>query len=284
MNSYNLGRYRHDGCILIGRPSGSFVDVLCEADDLPLALATCDASTPALTRIPAAQADLLAPLDRASRVFSIAVNYRAHGAEAKTQPPVRPLLFYKPPSNFVAPGAALMVNRELVTRFDYEGEIGLVIGRACKDATLENALDHVVGVCALNDGSARNLGRVSLGNEPGASTWPDWTAAKGIDGASALGPTLTCGPEVVQALRERALRIRTRLNGESVQDASMAEMIFSCEEIIATLSSYMVLLPGDVIATGTPAGVGIARNRFLEAGDRLEIQVGEFEPLSVTVE
>ncbi|HSW18356.1 MAG TPA: fumarylacetoacetate hydrolase family protein [Ramlibacter sp.] len=284
MNFYNLGRYRHDGRIVVGRPNGSQVDVLRECDDLPGALAECDAATPAVASIPAGATTLLAPLDAASRVFAIAVNYRAHGMEAKTQPPVRPLIFYKPPSNFVAPGAALRVNRALVTKFDYEGEIGIVIGRACKDATVENALDYVVGVCALNDGSARNLGRVGLGSEPGAATWPDWTAAKGIDGASALGPTISCGSEVVQALRDRTLRIRTRLNGETVQDGDMSEMIFSCEEIIATLSSYMALQPGDVIATGTPAGVGIARNRFLDNGDRLEVQVSEFESLVVTVE
>lgn len=284
MKTYNVGRYRHEGRIVVGRPNGSQVDVLCESDDLPWALGECNASTPAIAGIPAAAAALLPPLDAASRVFAIAVNYRAHGAEARTQPPVRPLLFYKPPSNFVAPGAALRVNRDLVTRFDYEGEIGLVIGRSCKDATAAGALDYVAGVCALNDGSARNLGRVGLGSEPGAATWPDWTAAKGIDGGSALGPTISCGPEVVQALRDRSLRIRTRLNGEVVQDGGMSEMIFSCEEIISTLSSYMVLQPGDVIATGTPAGVGIARNRFLEHGDRLEVQVGEFESLFVTVE
>jgi 2-keto-4-pentenoate hydratase/2-oxohepta-3-ene-1,7-dioic acid hydratase in catechol pathway len=284
MNSYELGRYRHDGRVFIGRPQGDSIEVLSRADDLRRVLATCDASTPAIASVPAGATTRLAPVDPVARVFSIAINYQAHGSEAKTKPPARPLIFYKPPSNFVAPGAALRVNRDLVTKLDYEGEIAIVIGRPCKDATLENALDHVVGICPFNDGSARNLSKVPLGHAPDAATWPDWTAGKAVDGASSLGPTITCGPKVLESLRARSLRVKTLLNSEVVQDESMAEMIFSCEDIIVTLSSYFELQPGDVIATGTPAGVGLARGRFLQPGDRLEIQVTGLETLSNPVE
>lgn len=284
MITYELGRYRHDGRVFIGRPQGDRIEVLSREDDLRRVLATCDASTPAIASVPAGATTRLAPLDPVARVFSIAINYQAHGAEAKAKPPARPLIFYKPPSNFVDPGAAIRVNRELVTKLDYEGEIGLVIGRRCKDATRENALDHVVGICAFNDGSARNLGKVALGHAPDAATWPDWTAGKAVDGASSLGPTIACGPKVLESLRARSLRVKTLLNAEVVQDECMSEQIFSCEEIIATLSSYFELHPGDVIATGTPAGVGAARGRFLQPGDRLEIQVSGLEPLSNNVE
>lgn len=279
---FSVGRYLVGDRVVVGCPRDGYVDIVCEGDELPRILET-GAGSPT-RRVSAAEARLLPPLDPASRVFAVAVNYREHGAEAKTLPPIRPVIFYKAPSNFVAHGGVLNPNVGKTAKFDYEGEIGVVIGRVCKDATLETALDHVAGVCALDDGSARDLTRVSLGPPgPDAKTWPDWTAAKGLDGASALGPTIACGPDIVDALRARTLRISTRLNGEVVQDESMTEMIFSTEELIVALSSYMTLLPGDVIATGTPAGVGSARNRFLATGDDLQIQVSGLEPLCVKV-
>jgi 2-keto-4-pentenoate hydratase/2-oxohepta-3-ene-1,7-dioic acid hydratase in catechol pathway len=282
--NFNIGRFRYDDRTVIGRCDGETIEVVDELDNLPAAL-TLDAPAGKPTRqIPTAKAEMLAPLDPRSRVFAIAVNYRAHGAEAKVLPPHRPLLFYKAPSNFVAHGGTLNSNKKLTAKFDYEGEIAVVIGRTCKDATVRNALGFVAGVCALNDGSARDLNRVSLGKPvPGGASWPDWTAAKALDGASAIGPTITCGPAIINALRERSLRITTRLNGEQVQDESMKEMIFSTEEIIATLSSYMTLLPGDVIATGTPSGIGAARSRFLQTGDELQVEVSGLDTLSVKV-
>ena len=282
--NFNLGRYLCDGKTVIGRPDADAIDIVSESDDLPHVLVSPDAASRSLRRVPASSAQMLAPLDPRARVFAIAINYHAHGAEAKALPPERPLMFYKAPSNFVGHGGTLNPNRKLTAKFDYEGEIAVVIGRTCKDATLENALDFVAGVCAFDDGSARDISKVALGKAESATTfWPDWTANKGLDGGSALGPTIACGPDIVTALRERSLRITTRLNGEQVQSESMKEMIFSTEQIIATLSSYMTLLPGDVIATGTPAGVGVARNRFLTTGDQLEIEVSGLDALRVKV-
>lgn len=281
---FRLGRFQVDNHIFIGRLDGDTVHVVSEQDELPTVLASENQGTKSIRQVAKDAVTLLPPLDPASRVFAIAINYPAHGVEAKFPPPSRPLIFYKAPTNFVAHGGTLDSNKSISSQFDYEGEIAVVIGRTCKNATLENALDFVVGVCALDDGSARDLGKVTLGKPaPGAPMWPDWTAGKSLDGASALGPTITCGPQVLEALHKRTLRISTRLNGETVQDESMTEMIFSTEEIITTLSSYMTLLPGDVIATGTPAGVGVARNRFLQTGDTLEIQVSGLDALSVTV-
>lgn len=278
---FNVGRYLVGGKVVIGCPQGDNVDVVCESDELPRILEAGAGS--AIRRVASAEARLLPPLDRASRVFAVAVNYREHGAEAKTLPPVRPIIFYKAPSNFVAHGEVLNPNKKMTAKFDYEGEIAVVIGRECKDASLETALDHVAGICALDDGSARDLTRVSLGPPgPEAKTWPDWTAAKGWTARPRWAPPSPAG-RTSSPRCARTLRISTRLNGEVVQDESMAEMVFSTEELIVALSSYMTLLPGDVIATGTPAGVGSARNRFLASGDELQVQVSGLDPLCVKV-
>lgn len=282
-STFNLGRYQVNGQTVIGRSDNKFIEILSESDDLPGVLASLGSELLVIRRIPASSATLLVPLDPRARVFAIAVNYRAHGAEAKVAPPVRPVIFYKAPSNFVGHGGELNSNSHLTAKFDYEGEIAVVIGSTCKDATEENALSFVAGVCALNDGSARDLSKVSLGTGEDAKVWPDWTANKALDGGSAMGPTITCGPKVLAALGDRSLTITTRLNGEQVQRESMKEMIFSTEQIIATLSSYMTLLPGDVIATGTPAGVGVASHRFLSSGDELEFQVSDLDVLAVKV-
>jgi 2-keto-4-pentenoate hydratase/2-oxohepta-3-ene-1,7-dioic acid hydratase in catechol pathway len=249
--NFRLGRYQVGDQIVIGQLEGEFIKVVCEQDALNHALEAAVPASDNARQIALSDAVVLPPVDPRSRIFAIAVNYHAHGAEARANPPERPLLFYKAPTNFVGHEGVLNPNRELTSRFDYEGEIAVVIGKHCKSVSVEDALDYVVGVCALNDGSARDLTRVVAGQ----SWWPDWTAAKGLDEASALGPAITCGAQVVDAVRKRSLNITTRLNGEVVQDCSMKEMIFSTEEIIATLSSYMTLLPGDIIATGTPAGV-----------------------------
>jgi 2-keto-4-pentenoate hydratase/2-oxohepta-3-ene-1,7-dioic acid hydratase in catechol pathway len=277
--NFRLGRYQVGDQILIGQKEGDCIKVVREQDELIPALeaavpASSDARSIALT-----DAVTLPPVDPRSRIFAIAVNYQAHGAEARAKPPERPLVFYKAPTNFVAHEGVLNPDRTLTSRYDYEGEIAVVIGKYCKSVPVEDALDYVVGVCALDDGSARDLTRLPAGQ----SWWPDWTAAKALDEASALGPAITCGTQIMNALRERSLNITTRLNDEVVQDCGMKEMIFSTEEIIATLSSYMALLPGDIIATGTPAGVGIARDRFLASGDELSIEISGLDILRVKV-
>jgi len=284
MDNFKLGRYEVDGKVVVGQPRGDYVDVVCEDDALARTISHGISACRILRSVPSGRTRLLAPIDPSSRVFAIAINYVAHGEEAKAAPPSRPLIFYKAPSNFVAHGEKMAPNLEQVTMFDYEGEIGVVIGRPCKDATPENALDFVSGVCALNDGSARNLGKVALGNaQPATKFWPDWTAGKAHDGASAVGPTINCNPAILKRLRDRSLSVTTRLNGEVVQHGGMNEMVFSTEEIIVALSSYMVLLPGDIIATGTPSGVGVARNRLLRPGDELEFEVSGLDVLNVGV-
>ncbi|HYF16540.1 MAG TPA: fumarylacetoacetate hydrolase family protein [Ramlibacter sp.] len=275
-----VGRFEHDGRVLVGIRRGEEVTVASEQDDLPRVLGDLPAAAarPART-VALGQLKWLPPLDPAARVFAVAVNYPAHGTETKSTPPPRPLIFYKAPTNFIGQGGQLNANRHISSKFDYEGEVAVVIGRRCSRLAPQDALEVVAGICALDDGSARDLTVMQAGDKP----WIDWLAAKGLDGASALGPTVLCGPSVVQALREGSITVSTRLNGETVQHAAMKEMIFSTAQILSTLSSYMTLLPGDVIATGTPSGVGMARNRFLQSGDRLEIEVSGLDPLRLTV-
>jgi len=279
MESCRIGRFEAAGQIFIGRLAGDDIEVISEADDLPGVLARNGAAVDAGRRVGLASTRVLPPIHPHARVFAVAVNYRAHGAEANAKPPSRPLVFYKAPSNFVGHGGMLDPARSLTSKFDYEGEVAVVIGSRCSNATQHTALDFVAGICPFDDGSARDLNRV----EAGTGYWPDWTAAKGLDSASAAGPAISCGAEIIAALRNRTLAFTTRLNGELVQAGQMKDMIFSTEQIIATLSSYMVLLPGDVIATGTPAGVGMGRNRFLQSGDRLEISITGIDTLEVTV-
>jgi len=277
--SFKIGRFQSGDRIFIGRMDGHEIGLLQDGDVLAEVLANGAAAMSVKQRIPAQEAVMLPPVDPAARIFAVAINYQAHGVESSAKPPERPLIFYKAPSNFVAQGGTLDPNTAVTSQLDYEGEIAVVIGKRCKAVSAEGALDYVAGICALNDGSARDLVKLAAGT----TFWPDWTAAKGLDGASALGPTITCGPSVINALRERNLSLTTRLNGEVVQQGHMSEMIFSTEQIIATLSSYMTLLPGDVIATGTPSGVGASRNRFLARGDELEIEIAGFDKLRVKV-
>ncbi len=272
-----LGRFLAGDRIVTGCVDGDEIIVVHESDALPMVLAS--GITASVSRIPMREAVMLPPVDPSARIFAVAINYRAHGVESAAKPPERPLIFYKAPSNFVAHGGVLNPNRDVTAQLDYEGEIAVVIGRQCKHVRPEDALGYVAGICALNDGSARDLVKLPAGD----SFWPDWTAAKGLDGASALGPTIACGKALIDALQRRTLKITTRLNGDVVQQGSMVDMIFSTEQIIATLSSYMTLLPGDVIATGTPAGVGAASNRFLKKDDVLDIEVTGIDTLRVKV-
>lgn len=278
----DVGRFAFEGNVVIGVVSGDRVRVVDEGDRLRDVLEQVTNSTLAPDSGPVlALSDclFLPPIDPASRVFAVAVNYHAHGAEAGRAPPTRPITFYKAPTNFVGHGGTLDPHAELTAKFDYEGEIGVVIGRRCSRVTAADAMDYVAGVCAVNDGSARDLTAFMVGE----TRWVDWTAAKALDNASALGPVISCSTALRAGLAERTLTFETRLNGVVVQEGRLSETIFGPAELISILSSYMTLLPGDVIATGTPAGVGMARNRFLRTGDALEIAIHGLRPLSVTV-
>jgi 2-keto-4-pentenoate hydratase/2-oxohepta-3-ene-1,7-dioic acid hydratase in catechol pathway len=193
----------------------------------------------------------LAPVEP-SKIVAIGLNYTAHAAEVSKPLPPEPRIFLKPPTAVIGPGAPIRLPRG-VGRVDYEAEVALVIGRRAHRVPRERAWDHVFGVTGLNDVSARELQRRDI----------QFGRAKGFDTFSPIGPCVLVGggpgPFTVEAW----------LNGERRQASSTADLIFGIEELVAFVSGVMTLLPGDIIATGTPSGVGP-----MQAGDTIAVKVG----------
>ena len=202
-------------------------------------------------RVPLADTALLAPVIPRSKVVCVGLNYVDHASEVAMEAPAEPLLFLKPNTAVVGPGDAI-VRPVQSQQTEFEGELAIVIGRIAKNVTAENALDYVFGYTIGNDVSARDL-QFADGQ---------WARAKGFDTFCPLGPAIETDFDPATA------RITTSLNGEIKQDAPLSDMIFSVAEIIAHASAAFTLLPGDVILTGTPAGVG----PFV-AGDKIEVSV-----------
>jgi 2-keto-4-pentenoate hydratase/2-oxohepta-3-ene-1,7-dioic acid hydratase in catechol pathway len=201
-------------------------------------------------RTPLAQVTLVAPCSP-TKIVCVGRNYADHARELGSTPPAEPLLFFKPPSAVIGPGDDIVYPRQS-TRVDYEGELAVVIGRRCRDVTALQAPDYVRGFTAFNDVTARDLQR----------TDDQWARAKGFDTFAAIGPC------VVDGLDPSALRIRTLLNGEVKQDAPTSLMLVDVWSLIAYASAAFTLEPGDVIATGTPAGVGPMR-----PGDEVSVEI-----------
>ena len=210
--------------------------------------------------IPLAEVTLLAPL-RPGKLIGIGLNFRDHAAETGTTPPPEPLLFAKLPSAVTGPAGPVR-RPPYTTELDYEGELAVVVGRTARDVPRERALEHVFGYAVVDDVSARDRQREE----------PQWVRAKGGDGFAPLGPWITTADEVPDP---QALRIRTWVNGELRQDGRTRDMVFTVAELIAYCSSSFTLEPGDVILTGTPAGVGAGRRppEFLEPGDRVRVEI-----------
>jgi 2-keto-4-pentenoate hydratase/2-oxohepta-3-ene-1,7-dioic acid hydratase in catechol pathway len=199
------------------------------------------------------------PIERPGKIVCVGLNYRDHAVEAKLELPDRPLLFAKWQSSLIGPGAAIEVPHAS-TRVDYEAELGVVIGRRVRRVAPDDALDAVRGYICVNEVSDR------------AMQFQDgqWTRAKSADTFCPVGPALVPAAEVADPQR---LRIRCLLNGEAVQDSTTADMVFTVAEIIAYASTSMTLEPGDLIATGTPAGVGLATGRYLRPGDEVSVDI-----------
>lgn len=206
----------------------------------------------------------LAPVDPPA-VWAVGLNYRLHAEEAGLPIPAYPVVFAKGVNAVVGDGAPILLPRGLRSdEVDYEGELAVVIGRRCKNATPETALDHVLGYTCANDVSARDWQLARGGSQ--------WSRGKSFDTFCPLGSVLTLRTAVPDP---QALTLRTRLNGETVQETTTADMIFSVAEIIAFLSGSTTLFPGTVILTGTPLGVGMTRTppRWLRPGDTVEVEI-----------
>ena len=213
-------------------------------------------------RAPLASVRLLAPL-RPGKILGVGRNYDDHAKEVGGPRLEMPRIFLKPASSVAGPGAAVRIPRA-VTKPDWEVELGVVIGRRARDVTEGTALDYVAGYTVLNDVSAREF----QFDVPVPMT----SFAKGMDGFCPMGPCIATPEDVGEPW---ALDIRCWLNGEEVQHGNTRDLIFSVPALIAFLSRYMAIEPGDVIATGTPAGVGHFRDppRYLRPGDRLRMEV-----------
>jgi len=216
------------------------------------------------TDTPIHVAQLLTPI-APTMIWCIGLNYRRHAEETGARLPEHPVVFAKGPNAALAPGAPIEIPQVLPSeQVDYECELAVVIGRRCKNVTPEQALDYVLGYTCANDVSARDW-QVKKGGS-------QWSRGKTFDTFAPLGPVLVTPDEIPDP---NALRISTRLNGEVVQDSNTSDMIFDVPHLIAFLSGSTTLLPGTVILTGTPEGVGMARTppRFLQPGDEVSIEI-----------
>jgi 2-keto-4-pentenoate hydratase/2-oxohepta-3-ene-1,7-dioic acid hydratase in catechol pathway len=218
---------------------------------------------------------LLAPVVP-SAFLCIGLNYRQHAAEGKQPIPEYPVLFLKAPTALQNPGDPIQIPRHLPSdEVDYECELAVVISKRCKNVKREQALDYVLGYTCANDVSARDWQRHKGGSQ--------WCRGKTFDTFAPLGPCLVTKDEIPNP---NALKIRTVINGEVLQDWNTNDMIFDVPALIAFLSGSTTLLPGTVILTGTPHGVGFARKppRWLKPGDQCSIEIEKIGTLTNPVE
>jgi len=209
---------------------------------------------------PLARVRLEAPIPRPARnVFCLGRNYKEHAAERGAEAPPHPVYFTKVPESVLPPGGKV-VHHPVTKELDYEVELAVVIGTAGRDIRREQALQHVFGYTVVNDVTARDLQK----------RHGQWFKGKTLDTFCPMGPVLVTADEIPDP---QALAITLRVNGETRQSSHTSKMIFPVDECISVLSEGLTLLPGDVIATGTPEGVGAATGKFLQVGDKVEAEV-----------
>jgi 2-keto-4-pentenoate hydratase/2-oxohepta-3-ene-1,7-dioic acid hydratase in catechol pathway len=186
-----------------------------------------------------------------SKIVAVGLNYRTHAAEVNMELPDEPILFLKPSTAVIGPEEKI-IYPAMAKRLDYEGELGVVIGKQCQAATIEQAPDYILGYTCVNDVTARDLQKKD----------GQWTRAKGFDTFAPLGPFIETELDPSDVL------IKTFLNAEKKQSASTRDLIFPIPYLVSFISRVMTLLPGDVIATGTPEGIGP-----MQVGDVVEVRI-----------
>jgi acylpyruvate hydrolase len=211
-------------------------------------------------RVALADATLHAPVTDPQKIVCLGLNYRDHAEETGQEIPTAPMWFAKFANSLLGSGGEIVLPAAHPAHVDYEAELALVIGRRAKNVSAADALGHIAGAMPFNDVSARDL---QMQN-------PLWTSGKAIDTFAPCGPALVTLDEIEDL---QALGLRTRVNGEVLQEGSTKNLIFGPAEVVAWLSRTMTLLPGDIIATGTPAGIGAAQGRLLRDGDTVEVEV-----------
>jgi 2-keto-4-pentenoate hydratase/2-oxohepta-3-ene-1,7-dioic acid hydratase in catechol pathway len=231
---------------------------------------------------PLAKVKLLAPIPRPARnIFCVGKNYHEHAKEfaqsgfdatAKEIVPEAPVVFTKPPTAVSGPGDIIPASSDDTKSVDYEGELAVVIGKGGRGIARTDAMKHVFGYTIVNDVTSRKLQQLHR----------QWVLGKGIDGFCPMGPCVTTADEIGDPTK---LRLTTHVNRKLRQDALVKDLIFDIPTLISTISRYITLEPGDVIATGTPAGVGIGFTppKFLKKGDVVRIEVSGIGVLENTV-
>jgi 2-keto-4-pentenoate hydratase/2-oxohepta-3-ene-1,7-dioic acid hydratase in catechol pathway len=221
--------------------------------------------------VPVDEVQLLPPIGRPGKLICIGLNYRAHAEEQGKEPPETPTFFAKFANALAAPGATVKLP-SWSNRVDYEAEVAFVVGARCKDVPAAEAMRHVAGYTLLNDLSARDYQRKT----------PQWMPGKTFDGSAPCGPALVTPDE---AGPPDAIEIELVLNGDRMQASSTADLVHSIPELIEYLSMLMTLEPGDLVATGTPAGVGSLRDPrvWLKPGDRVEVRSRQLGVLETTL-
>ena len=222
------------------------------------------------------QVKLLAPIPRPGKVMAIGLNYRDHARETGAAIPTKPILFTKFSTSVIGPYDTIHVHPAQTQRVDYEAELGVVIGKTAYQVKRADALHHVFGYTVINDVSARDI-------QKGAEYGGQWVRGKSLDTFCPMGPCITTADQVPNP---QELDVRAVLNGTVMQNSNTREMIFDVAHLIEYLSHNITLEPGDVLATGTPPGVGDARKPavYMKKGDVIEIEVGNLGKLVNPVE
>lgn len=268
-NGSALGIVEGDAVIEVGSEGGNLYDVIAGGPAALAAVKAAAAKAPASARQPLKSVKPALPIARPPKFICIGLNYAAHAAEGGHATPTYPSIFTRFTSSLIAAGEPVLRPKESI-QLDYECELTIVIGKGGRNISEAKALEHVFGYTLFNDVSVRDYQRKT----------PQWTQGKNFDGSGPVGPIVVTADELPAGAS--GLRIRTRLNGETMQDSNTADMIFSTAKIIAILSEFMTLEPGDMIATGTPSGVAHARKppTWMKNGDTVEVEVDGIGVLS----
>jgi acylpyruvate hydrolase len=210
---------------------------------------------------PMSRVTLLPPVPRPGKVIALGINYVAHAAEGRFEPPDFPMLFHKTATALLGAGGTIVIP-PVTKKVDYEGELAVIIGRTCKQVTEDRALEYVAGYAIANDVSARDIQQRTS----------QFTAGKMLDTFCPLGPALVTHDEIPEPGN---LSIRTRLNGQVMQDGHTSKMIFSVPYVVSYISQIATLEVGDIVLTGTPEGVGFARTPpvWLQDGDVISVEI-----------
>lgn len=257
-----LVTFTYHGRTRIGEVQGDSIHSLAWADSLKNMLRSGVTPNRISESFPLDQVTINAPL-APSKIIGIGLNYADHARETGKEPPAEPLIFGKFSSSIIGHGDAICWQRSITDQVDWEGELAVVIGRRARHVSEEDALKHVFGYTCANDVSARDLQFVKDSQ---------WARAKGLDTFCPIGPYIVTRDEITDP---HSLAITTRVNDEIMQQGNTSDLIFSIPKLVAYCSRMFTLEPGDLILTGTPAGVGRARKppRFLTDGDRVSVHI-----------